>query len=110
MPKLIAACTIRGRGESIKVNKPADGVYAYIWRMARFNDGADTSMPITAFYDLEAGIKQVTGFAISFQKTETQQMLICDWLDKWSHELVKQVGGDPLTGTLRWGRSLGLVR
>ena len=110
MPKLIASCTIQGRGESIKTNRPADGVYAYVWRMARFNNGADTSMPTTAFYDLEAGIKQATGFVVSFTLIRGGQQAICDWLDKWSQELVKQTGGDPLTGTLRWGKALGMVR
>lgn len=104
MRKLIASCTIRGRGESIKNNKPTDGVYAYVWRMARFNGGKDISIPITTFYDLEIGIKQVTGHAVG------QPKAVCCWLNKWSQELVKQVGGDPLTGTLRWGRALGLVR
>jgi hypothetical protein len=103
MPKLVAACTVRGRGESIKTNKPTDGIYAYVWRMARFNGGLDTFVPLTAFYDLEAGIRQITGYAVTGQQFH-------HWLDKWSHELVKQIGGDPLTGTLRWGRSLGLVR
>jgi hypothetical protein len=111
MPKLIASCTVRGRGDSIKTNKPIDGVYAYVWRMARFNSGADTSMPITAFFDLEVGIKEATSIPVSFTFIrEGQQRAVCDWLDKWSQELVKHVGGDPLAGTLRWGRVLGLVR
>jgi hypothetical protein len=111
LQKLIAACTVRGRGESIKTNKPSDGVYAYVWRMARFNDGSDVCMPVTAFFDLEKGINEITGIPASFTFIrEGQQKAICDWLDKWSQELVKRVGGDPLAGTLRWGRVLGMVR
>jgi len=109
LSKLIETCTVHGKGERIKTNKPVDGVYAYIWRMARFNDNSDPCMPITAFWDLEAGLRKLTGKEVSFTFIHEGQKTICDWLDKWSVKLIEQVGGDPLAGALRWGRASGLV-
>ena len=63
LPNMLRDCTPRGSGKAIKTNKPKNGVMAYVWRMARFHNGTDTTMPMTATFDLGAGIREMTGIS-----------------------------------------------
>lgn len=45
---------LTGRGSGLRKSKPdADGLTQYVWRMARFHGGYDTSMPVTAAWWLQ---------------------------------------------------------
>jgi len=51
------ACRIAPYGNidnGLRASKPDDnGLIQYIWRMARFHSGADTHMPVTAYWWLQ---------------------------------------------------------
>lgn len=105
--KLMQNCTPHGKGGTIKSNKPTDGVYAYIWRMARLFNGDDPRMPVTADWDLSDGIEKLTGLRISFALRNDAAKSILSALEAYSDLLVLATGGNPLAGSLRWGRVMG---
>jgi hypothetical protein len=105
--KLIQSCTPHGKGGYIKHAKPTDGVYAYIWRMARLFNGDDPCMPVTADWDLSDGIEKLTGLRISFALRNDYAKQILSALEAYSDLLVLATGGNPLAGSLRWGRVMG---
>lgn len=94
----------RGNCKDIKTNKPKNGIYAYIWRMARFYSGQDTCMPMTASWDLHSGIETVFGVKYwTSQKDERgitvkayQSKEIEDYLDLLAEKLVDQLGLGPM--------------
>src|ERR1700739_2622060 len=43
---VLAACM---SDKTLTANKPANGIFAFIWRLARYLSGADSVMPLTAF-------------------------------------------------------------
>lgn len=46
---------LTGRGDGLRASKPTtvDGLTQYVWRMARFHAGYDTSMPVTCAWWLQ---------------------------------------------------------
>ena len=100
-------CTPRGKGGYIKHSKPTDGVFAYIWRMARLFNGEDTHMPVTADWDLSDGIAALTGLRIGFYPSNDFKKAIMNHLEAYSDLLVLCVGGNPSRGSLAWGRAMG---
>lgn len=108
LPAMNREITVRGEGRKIKSNKPVDGSMAYIWRMARFHNGTDPSMPMTCYWDLEEGIEKLAGLRLSTALVTDNVKLILSALDKKTTELILSTGGDPLAGAKRWGRALGM--
>lgn len=100
-------CTPRGKGGYIKHAKPTEGVHAYIWRMARLFNGDDPKMPVTADWDLSDGIEKLTGLKVSFALSNEYSKSICRSLEAYSDLLILCTGGNPLAGSLRWGRVMG---
>ena len=100
-------CTPRGKGGYIKHSKPTDGVFAYIWRMARLFNGEDVHMPVTADWDLSDGIAALTGLRIGFYPSNDFKKAIMNHLEAYSDLLVLCVGGNPSRGSLAWGRAMG---
>jgi hypothetical protein len=92
----------------IRASKPDDnGLIQYIWRMARFHTGADTCMPVTAFWWLQdyldsRGIDaNVSGISDSRGKEITKQ------LDQVVTEVVRdEFGLDDTAAVRRWSRLL----
>jgi hypothetical protein len=104
---VIQACTVRGKGQQIKTNKPSDGVMAYVWRMARFNNGADVTIPVTCYWDLSDGVKALTGVKDSFSIMTPESREVVDMLNRTADELVVATGGDKNAAAKRWGRAMG---
>lgn len=105
----IKKCTVRGLGKKIKTNKPTDGIYAYVWRMARFHSGADMHIPTTHDWDLTDGIEARTGIKVYFDIASFERKAILDALDKLAERVVVAVGGDPNAAAIRWGRAFGII-
>ena len=80
--------------------KPLDGVYAYIWRVARYVAGLDRAIPITAFWDLEDGVLALTGVLGVTEET-------VKFLGQRADELVEATGGNKYAAQVRWSRFLG---
>ena len=101
LEKMIAECTPRGNGRGIKSNKPTDGIMAFIWRMARFYNGVDPTMPITCYWDLEDGISRLTGLSISTCIVTENVKIVLNCLDSKVNALILATGGNPNAAALR---------
>lgn len=62
----------------------------YVWRMARFHGGVDTTMPVMA------------GFCVAGDPYVKE-------LDILSDKVAKDSFGSDLRGAMRWGRALGMM-
>lgn len=97
---------LEGRGGGLRSSKPATdsdtGLTRYVWRMARFHAGHDTTMPVTASWDLqdfldEHGIDaQVTGVVDDAGTEITSE--IEDVVD----EVLDELGESSTRGAERW--------
>lgn len=80
---------IRGR-KGLVSKRPKDGRAYYVWRMARFHGGLDTTMPVMASLEIHGD----------------------PWrpeLDKLADEAAKTFCGTDLAAAKRWGRALGVI-
>jgi hypothetical protein len=100
LPAVSKACTVKGEGIELLREKPLDGVYAFVWRMARFQAGLDASVPVTAFWDLEDGIRLLGGPRYPATKEIA-------FLESRAGELARSVGLNRYEAAQRWGRALG---
>jgi hypothetical protein len=110
--------TPRGKGQSIKTGKPTkhSPIYAYIWRMARFNSGADLTLPVMASFDLQDGLGEICpSFRTGENRDRTPEQreadrkvgkVAADLLDALSMVCVKLVKGDALAGAKRWHKAI----
>lgn len=104
---ILAAC--KGRN-GLRTGKPkGNGLFAYVWRMARFHGGADVTMPMMASFDLQNYVDSILGI---------QSVCVCgtindaareylNHLDKVAEQVVVACGGNPHAAAMRWGRALG---
>lgn len=99
---VLSACTKEGH---LLLVKPVDGIYAFIWRVARFCSGLDTFIPVTAFLDLEDGLAR---FGIRMPDEESLQPLL-KHLQEVAHTLVNRSGGDKDAAAVRYGKAVGLI-
>lgn len=100
---VIAACT---HDKELVNDKPVNGVFAFIWRLARYYTGADMALPITAFFDLVDGISCFTHFKADCSRVKTIMQL----LESKAEELVDAVGGNRYAGSKRWAQAAGLLK
>lgn len=106
----IKELSVRGRGEKLKTNKPKNGIYAYVWRMARFNSGDDIKMPITAVFDLSQGIEDKFGISINFAITRGKgRKEILQDLEELADKVLVKLGRDKFAAAKRWSRALGHI-
>lgn len=80
---------VKGR-KGLKSKRPDDKRAYYVWRMARFNGGADVTLPMTA--SLGANYDPYTPD-----------------LDRLADLVAKRVYGTDLAAANRWGRALGYL-
>ena len=88
----------RGNKKTIKTGKPKHGVYAYIWRMARFHSGIDTTMPITATWGLKSQLNADLGYTLTY----TDENEIARSLDPLVDQCLARLNLSPYAGALRW--------
>ena len=96
-----------GKGQTLKTGKPKDGIYAYVWRMARFHSGADPKMPVTCDWDLSNGIEERTGINISFCLTDKTRKEVLDKLDDLAEKALVKMNISPMGAAKIWGRAMG---
>ncbi len=87
--------------KALPLQKPLDGVYAFIWRAARYHGGLAGSIPVTAFWDLEDGISRLTGLRGGASEE------VVSFLDKTAQGFAEATGNDKNAATLRWARIIG---
>lgn len=98
----------RGSEHGLKFNKPKNGIWAYVWRLAKFRSGVDPRTPMRADWDLSDEIEKQTGWRVNFYAGEDPaQKAILKALDDQVNRIVKSLGLDPQGAARRWGRSLG---
>lgn len=97
------------RKGDLKTSKPKNGIYAYVWRMARFHSGDDVTMPMAADYDLSEGIEKETGIRVRFFPLDDSRKALLDKLDNLSEEVCVKLGRSRDAGLRRWGRALGMI-
>ena len=88
----------RGNKKTLKTSKPKHGVYAYVWRMARFHAGIDTTMPITATWSLKSQINADLGYSISLDEENE----IAKALDPLVDQCLIRLNLSQYAGALRW--------
>ncbi len=91
---------VAGLSGTLAPRKPLDGVYAFVWRCARYHSGLDVCIPVTAFWDLEDGIALLTG-ALGGATEE-----VVRFLEQKAQELI---AGEKNVATLRWARITGRI-
>jgi hypothetical protein len=101
--RLVEFCTYDKR---LLYDKPVDGVFAFIWRLARYMSGADTCIPSTAFVDLVDGTSRLTHLRVDLARVKT----IMKFLQARAEELVDAVGEDRHRGALRWAQASGVTK
>jgi hypothetical protein len=62
---VIQHCTTLGEGRSLTQKRPQAGLYSFLWLVARFRKQQLPSVPITAYWELEEGIEELTGIHAS---------------------------------------------
>ena len=97
-----------GTEHGLKFNKPKNGIWAYVWRLAKFRSGVDPRTPMRADWDLSDEIEQQTGWRVNFYAgNDPAQKAILKALDGQVNRVVKDLGLDPQGAARRWGRALG---
>lgn len=108
----IQACTPHGHGLKLKVNKPEDPYFAYIWRQARYKSGEDTQQPHGCYHELSDAIANDFGVEINFLHTfkHESHKKILEMLDGMADELLKSIGVETRDAAKRWNRVAEEVR
>ncbi len=98
----------QGDAHGLKFNKPKNGIWAYVWRLAKFRSGVDPRTPMRADWDLSDEIEKETGWRVNFYAgDDPAQKAILKALDGQVNRVVKELGLDPQGAARRWGRALG---
>jgi len=108
----VHGCTPYGKGLKLLSNKPDDGYYAYVWRMARFHCGEDMRMPIQCIFDLSDAIAADFGVRIGFFTLDHSRRKALTTLDDLADRVLKRIGLSTTTTALHWAGTLhemGLV-
>lgn len=90
----------------IRKSKPDDnGLVQYVWRMARFHSGADTHMPVTAFWWLQdwADEQGLDASVSGIHDAEGKRLM--DLLeDRVRNVLREEFGASDLRAAQRWSQ------
>lgn len=102
---------LEGRSGGLRTSKPTTkndtGLEQYVWRMARFHAGHDTSMPVTATWDLSGWLEsqdidaKVTGIKDGKSGDE-----ILGILDVMARLVANDLTGSAERGLDRWQKAI----
>lgn len=95
--RLIEACTYEKR---LLSDKPVDGVFAFIWRLALYMSGVATSTPATAFVDLMDGVSRLTHLRVDIARVNA----LMKFLNDKAEELVDAGGSNRYAAAARWAQ------
>jgi hypothetical protein len=90
LTRMIQVCTKQGNGESLVQYPPTDGIFAFIWYLARFFSGGPLN--VTAYFELSDGLR-----ALKAEQLE-RYALLHSFLEAQASLLVLLTGGDPAAG------------
>ena len=95
---------LTGRSGGLRPSKPTakhdTGLVQYLWRMARFHAGHDTSMPVTASFDLTRWVEDVLEREVSC--TDAVIRRIEKELESVIDVVLVKLGEDPTKAARRW--------
>lgn len=106
-PEQIAAAVKSPRSDRLRTSKPAKASadIKCAWRWCRFHAGEDTTMPTTCAFDAYDWVKE--------QDESLNHIRVGRFVEKYMIEAatiaVILLGLNPMRGTMRWGRALGLI-
>jgi hypothetical protein len=87
---------LSGQKDPLRPSKPTakedDGLEQYVWRMARFYSGADTSMPVTCAMDLQIFLDERDIQASVSGITDDEGKEITSYLDKVTTKVLTELG------------------
>lgn len=90
----------------VRKSKPEDenGLVKYVWRLVRFHTGADTHMPVTAFWWLQDWIdeKGIDASVSGIHDEKGKEIL--DEADELVDEVIGVFGLDPTSAARTWKR------
>lgn len=78
-------CTSFGEGEHLVTNKPAHGLFAFIWALVMVRRGVIDTIPLPYFWELEEGLYQAIAAVFSVRDPGARPLLA--WLDSQAAEL-----------------------
>lgn len=96
-------------GRGLRTSKPttADGLTRWAWRMARFHSGADVTMPVTCYFDLQNWADvQAPGASVCGILNEQGKALTAE-LDRLVDQVLEILGCDRFAAARRWAPLLG---
>jgi hypothetical protein len=86
---LIEHCTVNGEGQRLLTEKPAHGLYGYIWALTLVRRKALEALPLPFYFELEEGIHEMTGQLTTTGVKEAWPVL--GWLDNQVTTLISTV-------------------
>lgn len=100
---------LTGRGDGLRSSKPdtdADnGLIQYVWRMARFHAGYDTSMPVTAAWWLQEYVDELGVSASVSGVTDDAGTELTAELETVTERVLSELGEDASRGASRWAKT-----
>lgn len=101
---------LQGRGGGLRKSKPKtdedNGLIKYIWRMAAFHSGQNTSMPVTASFWLQDYLDQKNIDARVSGVLDERGKKITSKLDKVTTEILNDLGAPTVAAAKRWKKVL----
>ena len=102
--------SLDANGRHVYETVKGNGLVAYVWRMARFHSGADMTMPMMCYFDLQNFLDANGHSDIKVSGILNEQgKALTDALEKLTDEALTQLGHDNTVGARRWGRALGYL-
>ncbi len=98
----VEECTPYGKGLKVKSNKPEDGYYAFVWRMARFHCGEDSSTPTLCYWDLAQALRDDFGVDVSFYFLDDSRRKVLNLMEGLAHKLLDEIGVSTITAARHW--------
>ena len=103
----ILYCTVLGRGRELKTRAPeSNGRAIYVWRMARFHAGLDTTMPVTCLWALAESMENFTGQKFNTGILGPMERAVCKHLDTVADELLAHLGLSRDGAARKWRSAL----
>jgi hypothetical protein len=105
----IATAVKSGRTGKLLTSKPAkeNGAVRFAWRWCRFHSGTDTTFPTTCDFDLADWLREIDPDVNPYASAVRRHA--ADYLIEAASVAVIALGLNPLRGTMRWGRALGMI-
>ena len=97
---------LRGRNGGLRSSKPVkeNGLVRYIWRMARFHAGYDTTLPVMCHFELQTYLDELGVKANVCGIIDERGKEILDQLDKVVDQVLDLLGEDKYGAAKAWAK------